>query len=310
MPDTRKDFALKLMADDPNLSDADLEAALKVFDAHQQQMTTAPRSWLDTVKDLGIGAAKGVGSTVAGLGEMATNAGMIPGQARGAPFNPVFRNPVFTRAEEATTATNTPQRIGKVAEVVGELALPTGVAGKAAVEAIPSATRAGAVFQDVMKAAKNVPVDASKAGDVGLRIMQIAERGGGALPQPVRQFLGWITNPDKPQMTYDIARDFASGISRLSANEMQRLSPTVAREVAELRVTLNKAVAEAASKAGKGAEYARAMNEYAKAKKLTGMLDEVVKGAKKAAPFGLGLGAAGAAGGWLTKEIMSLLGGD
>ena len=158
-----------------------------------------------------------------------------------------------------------------------------------------------------MAAARTVPVNVEAPGQIGLRIMDVAERGGGTLPQPVRQFVNWATNPGKEPMTYEIARDFASGISRLSANEMGRLSPAVAREVAGLRVALNKSVAEAAGKAGKGAEYSKAMTEYAKAMHMRKLIDEAVTGAKRAIP----VAGAGAGAYWLTQKIASLLpGGD
>lgn len=252
-------------------------------------------------REVAKGVLKGATSSLAGLGEMMANAGMLPG-VQPAAFNSDIRNPVFRRAEETTTAANTPQRVGKVLEAGAEMLLPTGQAAKA----VPSVARAGAAFQDVMSAAKHIPVNADAAGEVGLRIMQLAERGGGSLPRPVSQFLQRITHPDKAPMVYEEARDFASGISRLSANEFQRLTPAVAREVAGLRVALNKGVAEAAAKAGKGREYAQAMSEYGRAMKLRGIIDDVVTGAKKALPYA----GAAAAGTWLTKEALALLGGD
>jgi hypothetical protein len=261
--------------------------------------------WPATLGDVGIGFAKGVGSFVANtVGEGAANAGLIPG-AQPAAFNADMRNPVFRRAEEALTATNTAQKVGKGLEMAAEIALPVGAGGKAAVEAIPTATRAAGKFQEVMSAARHVPIDITGPGDVALRISELAERGG-SMPMAVNKFLRRVTDPEKPAMAYEEARDFASNISRLSANEFQRLTPAVAREVAGLRVALNKAVGDAAAKAGKGREYAEAMSEYAKAKRLHGIIDDVVTGAKKALPYA----GAAAAGTWLTKQAMSLLGGD
>ncbi len=267
-----------------------------------------PRTWTDTARDVGAGILKGAGASVAGLGEMAANAGMLPGVQPSA-FNATMRPAAFTKAEEATTATNTPQMVGKGLETVAEMALPVGAGVRAAVDAIPSAARAAAKFQHVMGAARAIPIDVEAPGKVALRIMDVAERGGGALPQPVRQFVNWATNPNKEPMDYEVARDFASGISRLSANEMGRLSPAVAREVAGLRVALNKSVADAANKVGKGQEYAQAMTEYAKAKRIQGAIDEAITGAKRAAiPAAMG---AAAGGYWLTHKLMSLLpGGD
>ncbi len=199
--------------------------------------------------------------------------------------------------------------IGKGAEQIAELVVPGKMLGSAAVRAIPSTARAGAAFKDVMGAAKNIPVDITAPGTVALRIGELAERGG-SMPMAARKFLNRITDPSKAQLTYEEARDFASNISRLSVNEFGRLTPVVAREVAELRVALNKSVAQAASKAGKGQEYASAMKEYAQAMKLRGMVDDVLKGAKRALPYAVGAGAAAGGGYWLTDKITSLLGGD
>jgi hypothetical protein len=278
----------------------EMAKALSSLSAPASAPPPPERSWLQTAGEVGKGLVKGAAGTVAGLGELAVNAGAIHG-VQPTMFQPSGRHPAFTRAEELTRAENTPQMVGKGIETVAEIAVPV----TRAVQAIPSAARAGKAFQSVMGAAKDIPVDVNAPGAVGLKIMQLAERGG-TMPRPVSQFLQWVTNPDKPAMTYEVARDFASNISRLSANEMQRLTPVMAREVAELRVVLNKSVAEAAGKAGKGREYASAMNEYAKAMKLRGMIDDVVTGAKRAAPWA----AAAGAGTWMTSKMLNLLGKD
>lgn len=259
----------------------------------------APRSWVDTAKDVGIGMAKGAASTVAGLGEMAVNAGMIPG-ARPSLLDPAGRHPVFTRSEEMTTATNTPQLVGKGLEMVAEWALPV----TKAAQAIPSAARASGKFQSVMGAARTVPVDISGPGNVALRIQELADRGG-SMPMAVRKFLVRVTDPEKAAMNYEEARDFASNISRLSADEFGRLTPVVAREVATMRVALNKAVADAAGKAGKGREYAEAMTEYGRAMKLKNAIDDFWTGTKRVAPYATAAGA----GTWLTAKVLGALDG-
>jgi hypothetical protein len=210
----------------------------------------------------------------------------------------------------ASMLTETPQTaagtIGSFAPTAAEMAVPMGAAAKGvktAVGAIPRVARAGEKFQEVMGAAKNVPVDVTEVGDVALRISQLAERGG-SMPLAVRKILNRMTDPAKAPMAYEEARDFASNISRLSANEFGRLTPAVAREVANLRVALNKANAVAAEAAGKGAEYKAAMREYARAMKLRDAVSAAVSGAKKALPAATAAGAAY----WLTREVRSLLG--
>jgi hypothetical protein len=160
-----------------------------------------------------------------------------------------------------------------------------GAAAPIVADALPNAARAGAKFQSVMSTAKDIPIDISGPGNAALRILQLSERGGGVPPRPVMQFAQRVTNPKKPPMTYDEARDFASNISRLSANEFNRLTPVVHREVAGLRVALNKAVGEAASQAGRGSDYASAMKEYARAMQMKNVADKLWAGAKRAAPF-------------------------
>lgn len=192
--------------------------------------------------------------------------------------------------------------IGGLLPTAAQMAIPTGTGAKVVHEAIPNVERAGRKFQDVMSAAKDVPVDLSEAGNVALRITQLAEHGG-SMPMAVRKFLAYATDPSKPAMTYEVARDFASNISRLSADEMGRLTPVVAREVANLRVTLNKANALAAKAAGKLPEYEAAMREYANAMRVRNVINSAIEGAKKTAPYATAAGA----GLWLSKKLASLI---
>lgn len=260
------------------------------------------RTWADTASDVATGFVKGAAKSVKGIADdlphffggagLSDYLDMLKGQPQGTSLQNLERNLPYT---------NTPQRVGGGLETAAELLLP---ASKAA-EAIPSAERAGQTFQAVMGAAKNVPVDINGPGQVALRINQLAERGG-SMPMAVRKFLARITDPSKGDLTYEEARDFASNISRLSANEFQRLTPVVAKEVGNLRVTLNEAVAQAAQKAGKLDEYRSAMSEYARAMKLRDAIDAAVEGAKKAALPAAGIGGASY---WLTSHVRRLLGG-
>lgn len=193
--------------------------------------------------------------------------------------------------------------VGSVLPAVAEMAAGGTPVARSAVAAIPSATRAGEKFQQVMSAARNIPIPTQEVGDAALRIQQLAERGG-SMPMAVRKLLGRMTDPEKGALVYEEARDFASNISRLSANEFGRLTPAVAREVANLRVVLNKANAAAAKQAGKLEEYNAAMIEYAKAMRLQSAVNSAIKGAKKALPIA---GAAGA-GAWLTQRVRDALG--
>lgn len=274
-------------------------------EAPAAQPDAPPRTWGETAMEVGKGVLKGAGRTVLGAGEALLS-------------NPVFGTSTMaldamravpevkateTRVRSSLENKNVPQSVGGALETGAEMLVPLG----AAAEAIPTTAKAGAKFQQVMGAARNIPVDINAPGQVALRINELAERGG-SMPMVVRKFLNRVTDPNKPGLVYEEARDFASNISRLSANEYQRLTPVVAREVANLRVVLNKAVADAAGQAGKGAEYAQAMNEYARAMKIRGVIDNVVSGVKRSAPYATAAGAGTAAGYWVSQHLKDLLG--
>lgn len=275
------------------------------------------RSWIDTAKDVAIGVGKGALHTALDAGELMGSIPVpgvvdLPALLQGKPATlsravdtaygqPGVSDAGFAAAREDTGYTNTPQRVGGALETVAELAVPV----KAGVQAIPTTAKAGAKFQEVMGAAKGMSVDVAKPGNVALRIRELADRGA-SMPKAVSNFITRATDPKKGPLVYEEARDFASNISRLSVNEMKRLSPTVAREVAQLRVTLNEAIAETAKKAGKLAEYRAAMKEYAQAMRLRDAIGAVIQGAKKAAPYA---GVSGA-GYWLTKKIERMVTGE
>lgn len=197
--------------------------------------------------------------------------------------------------DESGTGPNSPApapntmsgNVGSALPDVAMMAMPM----DAAAGALPSATRAGAKFQQVMGAAKDIPVDLAEAGNTALRITQLSERGS-SMPMAVRKFIAYATDPNKPPMTYEVARDFASNISRLSVDEMKRLQPVVKREIAQMSAQLNKANAEAAKAAGKGAEYKSAMREYANAMRMKDAIDAAIKHSGKAALGAAGLGGA------------------
>jgi hypothetical protein len=205
--------------------------------------------------------------------------------------------------ESALTHAARPQTAGDVASLL--LPNAAGAAMSAASKAIPNSQRAATKFATVMGAAKTVPVDIEAPGQVALRIQQLAERGG-TMPRMVRQFASRITDPNQGPLTYGEARDFASNISRLSADEYNRLTPVIQREVGNLRASLNDAVGQAADAAGQGDTYRSAMSEYARSKSLQDTLGSIKKGATKALPWGLGIGAGGTAT-YAAKKLIDLL---
>lgn len=167
---------------------------------------------------------------------------------------------------------------------------------------IPSAERAGANFETVMQAAKNVPIDVREPGKVALRIHELASRGG-SMPKSVRDILNRMTDPNKGELTYGEARDFYHNISRLSADEYKRLTPVIRREIGQLRVALNKSLEGAAQNVNRLPEYKAAMREYARSAQVRGIVDDTVQSFKKyALPGGLAYYAYG--------KLSGLVGGE
>lgn len=168
-------------------------------------------------------------------------------------------------AEQAGATPDQAQLAGDVAGIAAGLG--TASLARRAMDALPNFARAGENFNQVMTAARQEPIDISGPGRVALRIQDLADRGA-PMPQVVRKFLVRVTNPEKPDLTYEEARDFYSNISRLSANETQRLTPVVAAQVGKLRVALDLALEDTAARVGQAPAYRSAMTEYARAAKL------------------------------------------
>lgn len=294
-------------------TDQQISGALKAIPrANAPQASKAP-TWAD---QMGLNAGtdspvegffRGAGAAAVDMAEGATAAVRNRVASAGDPTMRMLHGagPVEEQQDVAAVPESTAGQIGAVAPAVAEMAIPVGggaKVGKAVIDAIPRTARAAGKFKEVMSAAGQLPVNISAPGNVALRIQELAERGG-SMPMAVRKFLVRVTDPNKAAMNYEEARDFASNISRLSASEFGRLTPVVAREVAEMRVALNKAVAETAKQAGKADEYASAMKEYAQAMRVKNVIHSAVEGAKKSAPYATAVGA----GYWLSKKFMDLI---
>jgi hypothetical protein len=200
------------------------------------------------------------------------------------------------RAGESQAQGKTPEAIGQglagLAQYAGVRSVePAARAIESVPESIPSLERAGGNFQDVMGAAKNKPVPITNELSGALsRYQELVDRGG-SRSIAVSKLLNRITNPDAGPMTYGEARDFASNISRLSADEFMRLTPQMKQQVGAIRVALNNAVGQTAESVGKGAQYQSAMKEYAKAAQINQLkqqaTDVVVRKVLPAAGYGI-----------------------
>src|SRR5581483_442695 len=142
-----------------------------------------------------------------------------------------------------------------------------GPTSEAAIEAIPSRKFASHLFGSIMKDAADVPVNLTNSGNQLLRVQELAQRGT-SMPQAAGKLLRRVTEPGSSPLTYQEARDFASNISRTSADEAQRLSPAMKREMGQLRSLFHQDIGDAAGTVGRGEDYTRALKEYARGAKL------------------------------------------
>lgn len=169
----------------------------------------------------------------------------------------------------------------------------------------PSTKNAGALFNQVMSKAADIPVDISKPGNTALAIDKLA-RSGGQRPKVINDFINRTTQPDSQPLTYAEARDFYSNASRVSADESNKLTPNMKRMLGQFRDDLGSAISDAAGKANEQATYQQAMNEYRQASKLKDVGDFIrdvgAKNIAKGIGTGLGTGAGGAVAYHLLKK--------
>jgi hypothetical protein len=201
--------------------------------------------------------------------------------------------------------------------VLGEAAVPAGIAAGAygasrAMNALPSAARAGAALQDVKSAAGHVPIDMGGPGDTAMQIYYEAKHGA-FLPKPVNDLLKRIgldpsemtpnnrpisyqtaanrgaIDPNSPPLTYAEAKSFQSNISNLTASDKLSTNANIKRLVGQLNSNLKDSLEGAADTVGKGEQFTKAMKEYHNAMTLRGMTDSAKDAAWKAALTGVGL---------------------
>lgn len=140
---------------------------------------------------------------------------------------------------------------------------------------IPSAARAGRKFEDVLAAAKDVPIAPGGPVTAAMRGKELASRGG-TLPKVLRDFVRRSSDVDAPPITYQEARDFYTN-SRLAMSEYLATKPNMWRQVTVFKNALDEAVEGAANTVGKAADYRDAMTEYAHAMKMKNLVKAAAK---------------------------------
>lgn len=175
---------------------------------------------------------------------------------------------------------------------------------------IPQARRAGAGLEAAKLAAANVPIDTSKIIPIVERALEIGGSGkmkgrGAYVPKAMSDLAFALedTNGVKGPMNFPEARDFASSLSRLSADEKMKVNGEMGGLVKQAAGEFAQANMSAAEQAGIGPKFAADMTEYRRAMQMQEM-------AKRLKGYGIkvGLGAAGIGTSYELAKILGLAG--
>jgi len=277
--------------------------------AQAQAKAEEPTTTWGMTKNVAIGAAKNLAThaiDLAGLPLHSSTVRALTDWAAGepAPGQPTttqqFANKLQAAQNWVGAPTNRTQQVGATAETGAEIAAPIAAGARY----IGSLRAAAPLFDEVLAAARGTAVPSiADSANATLRAIELDERGATA-PPVVKKYFDWITNPNKPQMTYEVMKDFAGNFSKVSAKEYSEMNAQMARQVATIAAATSKEAGQAAAAAGKGAEYAQAMNMYARAMKIKRLYDGFVEGMKIPA----GVVAAEKVGGAVMDQLKQIIG--
>ncbi len=260
---------------DPTKPSVASEGAARVLQGAGQAVAAAPQ----TV----TGIAQFLSHPMSSSGALAQSLmDKIKGAAHPDLGNP--ESPAWASAQQGAGNLLASAEMPNVASKAGEMA-------DALMSKIPSKAAAGAKFQTVMDAAKNVPIDTTEAGNAALRAEQLSKTGS-TMPKVLNDFMKY---PGDRPLNYEIGRDFASNAGALSASEKLASNPQMLRQVGAFADAMKTANRAAAESVGMGSLYDDAMSEYAKAASMADKAAIVKKWAGRAGAVAA-LGAAGRAG--------------
>lgn len=131
---------------------------------------------LGTLADVGIGALKGVGNTVVGLGQMAHAIPGVSGAVDALYGQSGLSDAAFADANQRLAPTNTAQQVGKVGEQIVENILPSKLITKAGV-ALGASMGRPLIGRALAEAGANAGIAAAQQGDP-----LVAGILGGAMP--------------------------------------------------------------------------------------------------------------------------------
>ncbi len=172
-----------------------------------------------------------------------------------------------------------------------ELGLAEG-ATKGAINAIPSAKRAGTALEEIKAKAGTIPVNTTAAEDVVARAKEL-QATGSTMPTVLSKFEARTTGPkalSNPDVPYSESFDFASNAKKLSAADKLAANPPMAAQIDRFAKALQTANREAAESVGMGDKFDAAMKEYRQAMQMRNAADMLKKHGIKVA---IGVGLAG-----------------
>lgn len=219
---------------------------------------------MSTLADVGVGAAKGLGNTVIGLGELAQS--WIPGVAQAS--SAIYGRDVsgdYERARAHVQPTNTAQNVGFMAEQVGEFFVPGGAVARAARGS--RAARAG------LEAATAAPLAAAQgasrmeAGATGA--LSAAVPGVGAAVRGTRRMMQQGAEKNVAQ-ALGATKEWAKTDAAKLAPEMLRRGVGGSREAMLARAT--EEVSSVGAQIGKAIEEAAEAGATVDAQALSGFL--------------------------------------
>lgn len=213
---------------------------------------------------------------------------------------PMFPQPNFSKRILGmdTTASNPDQMAGKIASQGAQMLLGGIPAAEAA---LPSTARSGAALDALSGALSKTPVSLGRTTPALERAAQISDAGGG--PMGAAQKLMYRSH-GMTDINFPEARDYYSNISGQSAADKMGMSPTLKREIGNVREAFHGDLSDAAERGlpateknylgqpmnGGKVNYENAIDEFHHAKQIQGF----AKGAaKKALPAGGILGGLG-----------------
>lgn len=243
---------------------------------------------------------KGTARAQAALKGTAQPAAPIVATLAGNPPSP--ESPEWAQAAEGAGALLGAAGLGAAGKAAGVTKFPSWLESK-----IPTTAKAGAKFQQVMGAAKDIPIDLTEANQIIDRAGELRQRGS-SMPKVLSDFTknrkAAATNPQPfgDMMTYEEGRDFASNAGDLSVRTKTTMNAKMKAQVSEFSRAMKTANREAAAKVGMGDLYDQAMKEWGQAKDLQAAGEVAKKYLRRAAEVVAG-GAIANAGWNIYREL-------